>query len=554
MENWGCILCKHSIVLYDPYKIDLEELQSNVTTLCHEIAHMWFGNLVTMEWWNDLWLNEGFAELFSFISIDSIFPEYNIWNYFIEDVFLESIKVDKLPNTHPIIRPIQTSYEMDEMFDEICYSKGASVIYQLSKLVGDDLFNKALKEYLNKYRYSNARSEDLWKVFEEVTNIEVKGLMNYWCTTSGHPLINVTLSEDNKFFIVSQNADYEGDYSSNSIKCWPINLSFLTSESPKSQTIFFTNQQIQIKSNNAKWIFINHNFSSLCNVKYSQALLENLFLDFGNIGKLNQVLLISILSKKIDALSLEKVVLPKLNLLLDTSSFAIYMYLNRLIKILFSNNEAEKALLIIKQFQECISSKISNSNDSIFNCGNNLEKIIICNFICKWMSFNNTDKQLENWALLKYQEYEQTNWSEIYMSLKKSIIIFSIRADKNLFEIMKDKFCGYINEIPVLNKNEYYYDTVRKRINYVNYSLIYLQYLCSKYEYEDDREAKLIIQYILIYGGRDIVLKSFALYEKCANLIKEGSLIGIEMQKKNFLHLFSPKLVEIYETYHSIKH
>ena len=74
MENWGCILCKHSIVLYDPYKIDLEELQSNVTTLCHEIAHMWFGNLVTMEWWNDLWLNEGFAELFSFISIDSIFP------------------------------------------------------------------------------------------------------------------------------------------------------------------------------------------------------------------------------------------------------------------------------------------------------------------------------------------------------------------------------------------------------------------------------------------------------------------------------------------------
>ncbi len=194
MENWGCITFREHALLVDPKHTSLGSKQYVALVVAHELAHMWFGNLVTMRWWTDLWLNEGFASWIEYLAIDSIFPEWQMWTQFIVDEQQQALKLDALEHTHPIEAPINHPDEIRTIFDAVSYSKGSSVINMLHQYLGSESFKTGLRYYLNKHAYSNTETQDLWEAFESVTDKPVKDFMHAWTTQPGFPIIDANVN------------------------------------------------------------------------------------------------------------------------------------------------------------------------------------------------------------------------------------------------------------------------------------------------------------------------------------------------------------------------
>uniref|UniRef100_A0A453KP58 Uncharacterized protein n=1 Tax=Aegilops tauschii subsp. strangulata TaxID=200361 RepID=A0A453KP58_AEGTS len=166
MENYGLVTYREVALLFDDKSSSASSRQSVAITVAHELAHQWFGNLVTMEWWTHLWLNEGFATWMSHLAVDSFFPQWNIWAQFL-DRTTTALRLDSLEASHPIEVEIHHASEVDQIFDAISYDKGASVIRMLQSYLGAERFQKAMASYMKKYAYSNAKTEDLWAVLEK---------------------------------------------------------------------------------------------------------------------------------------------------------------------------------------------------------------------------------------------------------------------------------------------------------------------------------------------------------------------------------------------------
>lgn len=195
MENWGLVTYRETFVLVDSENTSLIRKQSIALTVAHEIAHQWFGNLVTMEWWTHLWLNEGYASFAEFLCVNHLFPSYSIWNQFITDMYTRALELDCLKNSHPIEVPVGHPAEIDEIFDEISYNKGASVIRMLYHYLGDGDFKKGMNIYLTRHKYKNTCTEDLWAAFEEASSKPVEDVMSTWIKQVGFPVVKIISSE-----------------------------------------------------------------------------------------------------------------------------------------------------------------------------------------------------------------------------------------------------------------------------------------------------------------------------------------------------------------------
>ncbi len=194
MENWGAVTYRESTLLVDEEKTSSANKQWVAMVIAHELAHQWFGNLVTMEWWTHLWLNEGFASFIEYLAIDHIFPEWDIWTQFVEAELADAFSLDALSNTHPIEVEVGNPAEISEIFDRVSYSKGASVLRMLMVYLGEKDFQKGLQHYLKKHAYSNAQTEDLWKALSEVSGKDVGRIMANWISKAGHPSIRVQVT------------------------------------------------------------------------------------------------------------------------------------------------------------------------------------------------------------------------------------------------------------------------------------------------------------------------------------------------------------------------
>ncbi|KAF7058701.1 hypothetical protein CFC21_065703 [Triticum aestivum] len=192
MENYGLVTYREVALLFDDKSSSASSKQNIAITVAHELAHQWFGNLVTMEWWTHLWLNEGFATWMSHLAVDSFFPQWNIWAQFL-DRTTTALRLDSLEASHPIEVEIHHASEVDQIFDAISYDKGASVIRMLQSYLGAERFQKAMASYMKKYAYSNAKTEDLWAVLEKETGESVKDLMTTWTKQKGYPVINAKI-------------------------------------------------------------------------------------------------------------------------------------------------------------------------------------------------------------------------------------------------------------------------------------------------------------------------------------------------------------------------
>jgi aminopeptidase N len=196
MENWGCITFREQCMLVDPKNSTLATKQYVAMVVAHELAHQWFGNLVTMRWWTDLWLNEGFASWVEYLAVDHIFPEWQLWTQFAVDEQQQAMKLDALEHTHPIEVTVNHPDEIRTIFDAISYSKGASVIHMLHEYLGPKAFRDGLRHYLEQHKYGNTDTIDLWASLEEISGKPVKDFMHSWTSQAGLPLIKATVEED----------------------------------------------------------------------------------------------------------------------------------------------------------------------------------------------------------------------------------------------------------------------------------------------------------------------------------------------------------------------
>ena len=196
MENWGAITYREAALLYDPENSAAHTRQRIVEIIAHETAHMWFGDLATMEWWDDLWLNESFASWIGNKATGHLHPEWSMWTQFISHDTNAGLNLDGLKNSHPIEATVNNPADIRELFDQISYSKGAAVLWMLEQFLGEETFRRGLRHYLSAHQYGNARTEDLWKALSNASGQPVNSLMNTWVKQTGFPVLQVSVQRE----------------------------------------------------------------------------------------------------------------------------------------------------------------------------------------------------------------------------------------------------------------------------------------------------------------------------------------------------------------------
>lgn len=191
MENLGAVTYRETAALIDPENRTAAAENRVAEVVMHENAHMWFGDLVTMKWWNGLWLNEGFATFMSYCAMHDKFPTWDVWTQYVTGPFLSALRVDSLKNTHPIEIDVKNPYEIREIFDEVTYSKGSVVNRMLEQYLGDKYW-EGLANYLKKYSYGNADTVYLWEELEKVSGKPVRDIMARYTKQPGYPVIKVS--------------------------------------------------------------------------------------------------------------------------------------------------------------------------------------------------------------------------------------------------------------------------------------------------------------------------------------------------------------------------
>ena len=194
MENVGLVLFRQNLLLMDPGAASWNQEKLVAKVIAHELAHMWFGNLVTMTWWDDLWLNEAFAEWFAHKATHAVTPSYFVWNDFQSDKN-RALVDDALPTTHAIYSVVHTPEEALEMFDVITYQKGCAVMRMLEHFLGEEPFREGIRTYMKAFSHRNARGDDLWNHLGQASKQPVGALMRSWIDQAGFPLVTVDATD-----------------------------------------------------------------------------------------------------------------------------------------------------------------------------------------------------------------------------------------------------------------------------------------------------------------------------------------------------------------------
>ncbi|XP_049864292.1 endoplasmic reticulum aminopeptidase 1-like isoform X3 [Schistocerca gregaria] len=286
MENWGLITYRETSILYDPDETSAPAHQWVAIVIAHELAHQWFGNLVTMKWWNDLWLNEGFASFLEYLGVDHVMPGWKMMEQFILDKTQPALNLDALASSHPISVDVHDPVEIEAIFDTISYSKGASILYMLEKFLHQDVLRNGLNDYLNTHMYGNAETKDLWNVLSKNANqsLEVKAIMDTWTRQMGFPLVTVTkkdgiVTATQKRFLLTASLENDSKIALDEGNSpfgykWYVPLSYYTDkEASEVHHVWMnlTDVKFEVPSD-VEWIKVNVNQSGFYRVMYEESM------------------------------------------------------------------------------------------------------------------------------------------------------------------------------------------------------------------------------------------------------------------------------------------
>ena len=222
MENWGLITYRESCLLADPELTPESSRRFIATVIAHELSHQWFGNLVTMQWWNDLWLNESFANMMEYVAIDALQPNWHMWEDFATNEVTAALRRDSLDGVQSVQADVNHPDEISTLFDPaIVYAKGGRLLVMVRKLIGEEAFRTGLKSYFEKFAYKNTVGNDLWQELESASSQPIVNLMNAWISQPGLPVVSVSSSHDAA--ILSQERFFIGEHQP-SDALWPIPL------------------------------------------------------------------------------------------------------------------------------------------------------------------------------------------------------------------------------------------------------------------------------------------------------------------------------------------
>ncbi|XP_042268842.1 aminopeptidase Ey-like [Thunnus maccoyii] len=332
MENWGLVTYRETNLLYDPVTSSNRNKETTATIIAHELAHMWFGNLVTLRWWNEVWLNEGFASYVSYLGADRAEPKWNVKDLIVLDDVHRVFAVDALTSSHPLSSKEDSIILPDqiiEQFDAISYSKGAAVLRMLSDFLSEPVFVQGLNRYLNRFAYSNTVGNDLWENLEMVVKANnvslphpVHDIMNRWVLQMGFPVVTidtVTGEVSQKHFLLDpeSNITVESPYNYE----WLIPVRWMKSSEVQGDVWWLMEEtaiNVEMRSGDL-WVLANINVTGYYRVNYDlgnwERLLTQLNAEHQVIPLINRAQLVD------DAFNLARAQLVSTTLALRTTSF-----------------------------------------------------------------------------------------------------------------------------------------------------------------------------------------------------------------------------------------
>lgn len=277
MENWGLITYRVVDLIFDEKSSGAAMKERVAEVVQHELAHQWFGNLVTMDWWEGLWLNEGFATLMSWLSCDKFYPEWKVWENYVTDNLQSALGLDSLRSSHPIEVPVKRASEVDQIFDAISYSKGSCVLRMISTYLGEDKFLEGVRLYIKRHAYGNTQTDDLWAALEEASGKPVKEIMSIWTKNVGFPVVQVTEDQKESSIHVKQNRFLRtGDVKPEEDKViYPIFLGLRTADGVQEE-LTMSKREETYKLKDLDFFKLNANHTSIYRTSYTPERLEKL--------------------------------------------------------------------------------------------------------------------------------------------------------------------------------------------------------------------------------------------------------------------------------------
>ena len=279
MENLGCITFRETLLLIDPSSATQVELQRAADVIFHELAHMWFGDLVTMSWWNGLWLNEAFATFMEMRCTDAFRPHWQRWTDFGVSR-TAAFDTDALASTRPIEFEVTSPEDAEGMFDILTYEKGAAVVRMLEQHLGEDPFRSGIRRYMTENAYGNAETTDLWDAIEAETGEPVRRIMDSWIFQGGYPLVSATLSEDRSSVTLSQErmAFEGGDEAPDQLWAVPIRYRWqpVGGDPMTGSLLLDGHTQVVELGGEADWFVANADGASFIRVAYDDETMDQL--------------------------------------------------------------------------------------------------------------------------------------------------------------------------------------------------------------------------------------------------------------------------------------
>jgi aminopeptidase N len=244
MENWGLITFREVALLAHPQTTSISSRRYVASVIAHELSHQWFGNLVTMQWWDDLWLNESFATLMSFIALDHLHPDWNTWLDFTLDETIQALRRDCIDGVQPVKVDVKHPDEINTIFDpSIVYAKGARLMRMVQHYIGEEAFQAGLKQYFSDHAYKNTVGDDLWSALSKASDKNIKDMMNTWLSQTGYPVVTITRDDDT--VTLEQQQFFVGPHKSTDT-LWPIPLDANSQNAPRifdTRKISFTSSE-----------------------------------------------------------------------------------------------------------------------------------------------------------------------------------------------------------------------------------------------------------------------------------------------------------------------
>jgi len=276
MENWGLITYREIALLADPKTTSVSSKRYIATVIAHELSHQWFGNLVTMKWWNNLWLNESFATLMEYIAVDALEPSWNSWLDFASHESMMALRRDSLDGVQAVQIDVNHPDEISTLFDgAIVYAKGARLLRMLQYYIGNEAFQTGLKSYFNKHAYGNTEGGDLWDELSATSGKDIAGFMNTWISQPGYPVVHV--AQQGELVTLSQNQFFVGPHQANE-KLWPIPLGSSNVEMP----VLLEQKEQKISTSHASLLRFNDGDTAHFITHYDEQLLAHLVAEVTN--------------------------------------------------------------------------------------------------------------------------------------------------------------------------------------------------------------------------------------------------------------------------------